>query len=65
MKAIEKDFWIKVQHAFEAGESLKILESERQMATEFVAKEKCFWSIDYDHVMAYSADHSILTTGIG
>jgi len=65
MKAIEKDFWIKVQQAFGDGKSLKILESERKLATEFVAKEKCFWSVDYDHVMAYEADHSILTTGIG
>jgi hypothetical protein len=56
MNPIEKDFWVKVQSAFQRGESLKIIEAERSLAEKFVAKEKCFWSIDCDHVMAYDAD---------
>lgn len=56
MNPIEKDFWVKVQAAFQQGKSLKILENERSVAEKLVAKEKCFWSVDYDHIMAYDAD---------
>jgi len=56
MNPIEKDFWVKIQAAFQRGESLKILENERSVAEKLVSKEKCFWSIDYDHIMAYDGD---------
>jgi hypothetical protein len=58
MNPVEKDFWVKIQAALHRGESLKIIETERSMAEKLVAKEKCFWSIDYDHVMAYEADQA-------
>lgn len=62
-KVTEKDLWSKVQAAFQDGESYAIDEAERSMAQKLVASEKCFWSIDYDHIQAYDRDYAILTTG--
>lgn len=65
MNTIEKKLWIKIHKACSQGSSLKISEDEREIVTKFVQQEKCFWSIDYDHVMPYSIDYTILTTGAG
>lgn len=65
MNAAEKTLWFKIHKACNQGSSLKITEEEREIAERFVRQEKCFWSIDYDHVMPYSIDHTILTTGAG
>jgi hypothetical protein len=48
--------WEKVQAAFREGTSLKIAETDRKQAEKLVREEKCFWSIDYDHIMAYDRD---------
>ena len=57
MKKIdEKEFWVKIQAAFKDGKSIKVKEEERKAAEKFVDAEKCFWSIDMEHVMAYEAD---------
>jgi len=63
MTSQEKTLWLKVQSAFLQGKSLKILEDERKTASKLVEQEKCFWSVDHDHIMAYDKDHNILTTG--
>jgi hypothetical protein len=54
--AKDSQLWTKIQHAFREGKSLKINEDERRQAEKLVKEEKCFWSIDYDHIMAYDRD---------
>jgi len=43
----------KVLAAYENGESLKIKDEERKAAKKLVERERCFWSIDNDHIMSY------------
>lgn len=64
MNSAEKTLWYRIQKACNEGSSLLLVEEEKEIATKFVKQEKCFWSIDYDHVMPYSIDYTILMTGI-
>ncbi len=53
MEKNEVELLNKVLAAYENGQSLKIKEDERKAAKKLVDKEKCFWSIDHDHIMSY------------
>ena len=52
-KKIENDLLKRAYEARDRGESIKIEGQERKVAKILVEKEKLFWSIDTDHVMAY------------
>lgn len=58
MSSDEKKLWTRVQEAFVLRKSILIEESERKAAEKLVKASKCFWSVDFNHIMAYSKDET-------
>ena len=53
MTNAQKNLLSKALKAFESRRSISLLESEKKDAEFLVKKEKCFWSVDRDHIMCY------------